>query len=147
LDNSSTVVTLLAMFIAFYVVPSKPVARREKHIFNFKINGEPTISEERYEFIVAHITDMELDALWLYVSDDGRTFAKRREIFFYALRKMLEDGHIKLVSLWSGPSLEGSIDEQLQLYRDAFPKNDIEMDNGLWFLKAEECPAGACWLK
>jgi hypothetical protein len=104
------------------------------------------ISQERYEFIVAHVTDMELDALWAYVVDDGKMFTERRDIFFYVLEKMLNEGRIKLVTLWTGTSLSGSVSEQLKLYRHAFPKNDVEMDHGLWFLKKELCPGGARWI-
>jgi hypothetical protein len=106
-----------------------------------------------YEWIAEGCEDMELDSIWDYFSEPGGTvylkhsffaFDSRREALLWVMKRLLEEGRIKLVKMGSQAPLEGSIDEQIQRFRDAFPKNDAEMDKGLWFF-SEGCPGGSAW--
>ncbi|EOA1953219.1 DUF596 domain-containing protein, partial [Escherichia coli] len=39
---------------------------------------------------------------------------------------------------------EGSVEEQVERFRQAFPKTEEEMEDGIWFFD-ESCPGGAVW--
>ncbi len=60
-------------------------------------------------------------------------------ISFTVIRK----GRIKLAK--HGKFLEGSVDEQVERFRQAFPKTEEEMEDGIWFFD-ESCPGGAVWV-
>lgn len=61
---------------------------------------------------------------------------------FWALTRLLKEGRIKLAK--HGKFLEGSVDEQVERFRQAFPKTEEEMEDGIWFFD-ESCP-GAVWV-
>ncbi|EON9239895.1 TPA: DUF596 domain-containing protein [Escherichia coli] len=56
---------------------------------------------------------------------------------------LLKEGRIKLAK--HGKFLEGSVDEQVERFRRAFPKTEEEMEDGIWFFD-ESCPGGAVWV-
>ena len=71
------------------------------------------------------------------------SFDDQREIFFWALTRLLKEGRLRLAK--HGQFLDGSIEEQVELFREALPRTESELDDGLWFFD-EECPAGAVWV-
>ncbi|MBV6693717.1 DUF596 domain-containing protein [Serratia quinivorans] len=96
---------------------------------------------------------MSIGALWEVscpdedIWNDAFPFEEKKEYFFAFLQRLLEDGKIKLAS--RGKFLEGSVAEQIALYRERFPKTQEGMDadafDGFWFL-TEECPGGIVWI-
>ncbi|WP_266158482.1 DUF596 domain-containing protein [Dyella silvatica] len=66
------------------------------------------------------------------------------EVFFKILKCLMVDGHLKLAA--DGKCLAGSIDEQIDVIKSAWPMSpeDDELDGfGLWFLMG--APAGVVW--
>ncbi|MGQ5798765.1 DUF596 domain-containing protein [Serratia sp. IR-2025] len=114
---------------------------------------KPIISDSLYEERVYTLEGMAIDALWGVscpdedIWNDAFPFEEKKEYFFAFLQRLLQDRRIKLAS--RGKFLEGSVDEQIALYREKFPKNQEEMDadafDGFWFL-TEECPGGIVWI-
>jgi hypothetical protein len=102
------------------------------------------LDDERYDLIVGNIEDMELDALWWYLKDDSDTLAERAEMFFWVLHRLLLEKRIRLVHMHTRIPMEGNLEEQIENYRKAFPKNDAEMNDGIWFF-TEACPGGSVW--
>lgn len=72
----------------------------------------------------------------------------RRERFFECINVWMRCG--KLLLHRRGVLLTGTIDEQLALFRRAFPNNDADIDlevpyGALWFYM-DECPAEPVWI-
>ncbi|XQK57440.1 VENN motif pre-toxin domain-containing protein [Escherichia coli] len=65
------------------------------------------------------------------------SFEERKKIFLWVLTRLLKEGRIKLAK--HGKFLEGSVDEQVERFRQAFPKTEEEMEDGIWFFD-ESCP-------
>ncbi|MDL9998622.1 DUF596 domain-containing protein [Variovorax sp. J22P240] len=95
--------------------------------------------------MVSYAEDQELGAFWSYLKRDSPSFGERREAFFCILRRLLVEKKIKLVHMYTKIPMSGSYEEQVELFSELFPKNEEEMDNGVWFLM-RECPGGAVWL-
>jgi hypothetical protein len=88
--------------------------------------------------------DMELDSIWLYLRHDFTDFLHRKDAFLWVVNRLTQEGTIKLIGMKSSIPLEGTVEEQIERFRQAFPKSDEEMENGLWFFY-EACPAGCDW--
>jgi hypothetical protein len=111
------------------------------------------ITASLYEERARALEGMSIGALWEVscpdedIWNDVFPFEEKKEYFFAFLQRLLEDGKSKLAS--RGKFLEGSVAEQIALYRERFPKNQEEMDadtfDGFWFL-TEECPGGIVWI-
>lgn len=111
------------------------------------------IPDSLYEERAYTLEGMAIDALWRVscpnedIRNDAFPFEEKKEYFFAFLQRLLEDGKIKLAN--NDKFLEGSIAEQIALYREKFPKNQEEMDadafDGFWFL-TEKCPGGIVWI-
>lgn len=111
------------------------------------------ITASLYDERARALEGMSIGALWEVscpdedIWNDGFPFEEKKEYFFAFLQRLLEDGKIKLAS--RGKFLEGSIAEQIALYRQKFPKYQEEMDagafDGFWFL-TEKCPGGIVWI-
>lgn len=71
------------------------------------------------------------------------TFSDRKKIFLWVLECLLKEGRIKLAK--NGKFLEGTVEEQLERFRQALPKTEEEMEDGIWFFD-ESCPGGAVWV-
>ncbi|MEK9496426.1 DUF596 domain-containing protein [Photorhabdus sp. P32] len=74
---------------------------------------------------------------------DNFSFEERTQIFFWVLERLMKDEHLKLAKY--GKFLEGTVDEQLERFRQVFPKTEAEMEDGIWFFD-EICPGGAVWV-
>ena len=75
-------------------------------------------------------------------------FTERRNIFLYMLHRLMQEGRLKLAK--NGKLLEGDIEQQVALFRDALPKSNEEIDMGVggsaaWFY-IEACPGEAVWV-
>ncbi|MHA6892438.1 DUF596 domain-containing protein [Ralstonia pseudosolanacearum] len=101
------------------------------------------LSDERYKFIIYHVTGMALDAVWLYLEDDSDSYEDRKGKFLWMLRRMVSDGLIKLAK--KGEVIEDPIESVVERFRGAFPKSDEDVNNGVWFF-TELCPAGIGWV-
>ncbi|WP_080172155.1 DUF596 domain-containing protein [Salmonella enterica] len=89
-----------------------------------------------------------LSGLWAYSIPDHVdsavfSFDERKKLFFWIFERLLKEGRIKLAK--HGKFLEGSVDEQVERFRQAFPKTEEEMEDGIWFFD-ESCPGGAVWV-
>ena len=89
-----------------------------------------------------------LRGLWAYSIPDHVdsavfSFDERKKLFFWIFERLLKEGRIKLAK--HGKFLEGSVDEQVERFRQAFPKTEEEMEDGIWFFD-ESCPGGAVWV-
>jgi len=102
------------------------------------------VSDVRYEELVSWSEGQELPAFWAYLRADFVDFGDRREAFLWILRRLLEEQRVELVNLQTHEALAGTIDQQIIRFKAAFPKNEEEMNNGIWFF-TEACPGGAAW--
>ncbi|QHM73246.1 DUF596 domain-containing protein [Mixta intestinalis] len=105
------------------------------------------LTNEEYKEITGAAELQALDSLWAYSIPDNRSpenfsFSERKEVFFYLLEKLLQEGRIRLAK--NGVFLEGKLKEQVEMLRSRFPKNEIEMNDGAWFFY-DRCPGGAVW--
>ena len=100
------------------------------------------ISKERYEFIIYQTTGMGLDAIWLYLCQDAKSYIKRKTLFIWMLKKMLQDNVIILAK--DGRLIDWKIDEVASKFEKAFPADDENLNNGVWFF-TDGCPAGIGW--
>ena len=111
------------------------------------------LEEANYSYKEPHA----LDDLWNRLDAFGneipfpekldKNFTLKKEIFFYILRMLMSDGRLRLAK--NGQFLVGSIDEQLERFKEAFPKSEESQKEiggiSTWFFM-DECPAGAVWV-
>ena len=111
------------------------------------------LTDEQFSFVADGCDGMELDAVWdyflkpngsKYLQHRHSSFGDRREAFLWTLRRLLEERRIELVDIKTHVRMIGTIDEQVDHFRWAFPKDDSEMNNGVWFL-TDACPGGSAW--
>lgn len=100
------------------------------------------LADDRYAFIVSHVEGMALNALWLYVKDESDTFPGRKKILLWALERLLDDGLIAFGKY--GNTLELSSEEIVTQFERALPKDEADLDDGIWFF-TDACPAGIGW--
>ncbi|BEN69830.1 MULTISPECIES: DUF596 domain-containing protein [Serratia] len=109
-------------------------------------------SDEEYKLFSYELEGTSIGTVWSAMRADNfekavMSYEEREAYFLELLHRLMQDGKIKLAS--RGKFLEGSVDEQIALYREKFPKNQEEMDadafDGFWFL-TEECPGGIVWI-
>ncbi|MFK3703477.1 DUF596 domain-containing protein [Klebsiella sp. NPDC088457] len=111
------------------------------------------LTENQYEERKITLEGMSIGAVWgasrpdEFVGEKHYPFQKQKDTFFWLLNRLMREGRVRLAS--NGKYLEGSIDEQISLYRENFPKNQEEMEedafDGFWFL-TEKCPGGIVWI-
>jgi hypothetical protein len=106
------------------------------------------LTENEYTETTAASELQALDGLWAYsipdyVESREFTYAQRKRLFFWLLERLLKEGRIKLAK--HGKFLEGTVEEQVELFRQVFPKTEEEMEDGIWFFD-EVCPGGAVWV-
>lgn len=106
------------------------------------------LTEKEYNETAAAAELQALDGLWAYsipdyVESNDFTFIQRKALFFWLFERLLREGRIKLAK--NGKFLEGSVDTQIERFRQAFPKTEEEMEDGIWFFD-EDCPGGAVWV-
>ena len=90
----------------------------------------------------------DLSWLWDKSKMSDQPFEDRKSLFFSLLEKTLETGRLHLKK--NGHYLSGTPEEQVQLFRKAFPTSNIpdprypNEDASYWFY-GEECPGEAVW--
>ncbi|WP_118987478.1 DUF596 domain-containing protein [Photorhabdus sp. CRCIA-P01] len=106
------------------------------------------LTKEEYEETAAAAELQALNGLWAYSIPDHIdirefSFEDRKKLFFWLFEHLLKERRIKLAK--HGQFLEGTVDEQIERFRQAFPKTETEMEDGIWFFD-EACPGGAVWV-
>ena len=117
------------------------------------------INDHDYKEVVECSELRSFKGLWNYIcpdmipslkfSGEQFPFQTRKEIFFYFVKRLLNEGRVKLAK--KGHMLIGTIDEQLKIFHDAFPNNEDgmydpkHMMEDYWFYD-DSCPAGAVWV-
>jgi len=99
--------------------------------------------DDRYKFIVSYVEGMALDAVWLYIHDDGHDSAERKKVFLWMLRRMLDEGLI--VAGKNGVRLINASGEIVGLFERSLPECEEDIDDGAWFFSGA-CPAGIGWV-
>ena len=111
------------------------------------------LSNGKFISEIGFIEDMDIDALWGYfgIRDDfltlpyaRLTFELRREAFLWLVKRLIEDSYIQLINKTTNLPIGISIDKAIDVFREAFPSNDEDMENGLWFFY-DDCPYGCRW--
>lgn len=106
-----------------------------------------SISEKEYRELADAAEGQTLDAVLCYSTPENMPtefgFEDKREIFLWVLARLLNEGRIKLAK--HGEFLEGTVDQQVERFREMLPKTEAEVDGGLWFFD-ERCPAGVVWV-
>lgn len=100
------------------------------------------ISKERYELITSQSTGMALDAIWVHICQDAESYAERKILFIWMLKKMLQEDMILLAK--KGHVINWQLDDAISRFEGAFPADDESLNNGVWFF-TDGCPAGIGW--
>ena len=100
------------------------------------------LSEDEFAELTEALEGRNLQANWWATESFASDFSIRRKFFFWIFEHLLKEGRIKLAK--HGKFLEGSVEEQVERFRQAFPKTEEEMEDGIWFFD-ESCPGGAVW--
>ena len=104
------------------------------------------------------------NSVWLY-TDDISEFSNRRDAFLYVIERLLTQRKAKLanwpecIRAYAVPKDKqlkpytpedylclNSISDIIQTFKTAFPKNEEEMEDGLWFYGAD-CPYTIGWVQ
>ncbi len=85
---------------------------------------------------------MGLDAIWLYLCQDAETYAERKRLFIWMLKKLLQEETILLAK--NGKPIDWTIEEVTLRFEISFPSDDENLNNGVWFF-TDECPASIGW--
>ncbi|WP_254444091.1 DUF596 domain-containing protein [Klebsiella oxytoca] len=111
-----------------------------------------TIPDELYKERLDTLEGMAIDALWGVscpnedIYNMEFPFEKQKAYFLLFLMYFLESGKIKLGK--HGQFLEGTIEEQINRYRAAFPETEeewVRRNEEIWFYE-EDCPGGIVWI-
>lgn len=125
-------------------------------------------TQQQLEVLLRRSEGSSLVDLWLATHYDADEidiephigFHELRDAFLWALEAFLKEGRIRLHK--NGVFLEGSVEEQVQKFRDAWPLSEHDADrictkpgyeapyrhfgmNVWWFM--DVCPAGVAWRK
>ena len=111
------------------------------------------LTEQQYMERKDTLEGLSMGNLWKNIdpdSVDGRktlSFDEEKDIFLWFLHQLLSDGTARLAS--NDVFLPGAVEEQINNFKNVFPKNQDEMDagafDGYWFL-TEKCPGGIVWI-
>jgi|LauGreDrversion4_2_1035121.scaffolds.fasta_scaffold426858_2 hypothetical protein len=111
----------------------------------------PGLNQEWVDYVIEVADQQSLNSIWFYSQLDDSTFEVRCEAFYWILEKVLDSGRLRLIK--NGEYLTGTPQEQVQRFRDVFPKSDFpfpedpELDASYWFygIGKPEVPAEAVW--
>ncbi|MBW7984637.1 DUF596 domain-containing protein [Enterobacillus tribolii] len=101
------------------------------------------LNEDNFDDLCEALEGRNLQVGWWSTETFVNEYDARTKYFFWLLERLLKEGRIRLAK--HGKFLEGSVDEQLERFRQTFPKTEAEMEDGIWFFD-EECPGGAVWV-
>lgn len=100
------------------------------------------LSDEEFKFIIDNTQGMALDAIWLYLEENGKSYNDRKTKFLWVFNRMLSDGIIKLEK--NEVLIDAPIEDVINNFHLSLPENDEDVNNGVWFF-TESCPAGIGW--
>ena len=109
------------------------------------------LTNKEYLYLRNDFNGLHLGSIWCALDADNLdkqdiTFAERKECFFDYILRLFIDGKAKFGA--HGEFLSGTIEEQLSMLNDIFPRDQEEMEDGsidgLWFLSC--CPFGIVWI-
>ncbi|MGA0569789.1 DUF596 domain-containing protein [Variovorax sp. VNK109] len=103
------------------------------------------ISDALFKEYADDSTSGSLALLWSNVPYHWSTFEEHRDVFLWAFERLLREGRIKLHK--NGVFLEGSIEEQVEAFRRAWPASEAASgyEDFYWWFFDENCPAGVAW--
>jgi hypothetical protein len=104
------------------------------------------IAESDYRTVTYFGNGRALDVLWdAWQGSEIQSFDQRRDVFLWILERLLKEGSIKLHK--SGVFLESAIEDQIEAFRHAWPKNikNSGYEDFYWWFFDPECPAGIAW--
>ncbi|WP_434461077.1 DUF596 domain-containing protein [Serratia plymuthica] len=111
------------------------------------------LTEKQYEERKDLLEGLSIGNLWKNIHPDSvsgevdLSFDEEKAIFLWFLRRLMQDGKVKLASYRE--FLSGTIEEQMNLFEKKFPHNQEDMNagafDGFWFL-TEKCPGGIVWI-
>ncbi|EDM0764297.1 DUF596 domain-containing protein [Salmonella enterica] len=101
------------------------------------------LNYDEFKHLCEALEGRNLQAGWWSTESFSGDFNNRVTFFFWLFERLLKEGRIKLAK--HGKFLEGSVEEQVALFRQVFPHTEAEMEDGLWFFD-ESCPGGAVWV-
>jgi len=102
------------------------------------------MKQERFEEIRDNCEGMELDAVWAHLEEDGGSYEERKRLFFEVLKRLVEEGGMRLMVLFTDERLQGDVDQQVMSIIKAMPESEETLQRGLWFLEPH-CPGGSSW--
>ncbi|EWS76942.1 hypothetical protein AF72_13495 [Xylella taiwanensis] len=114
--------------------------------------GDFVLTQEQIDFIYEDLR-AGFHHVWDYVGEvhgvssvdvDPNSFEERRNDFFFALGKLLDEGKLKLGHRKDEVIIEGPTEELVERFRQCFPASDEALEAGLWFFA--DCPFVAAWL-
>ncbi|MCP1616115.1 MULTISPECIES: DUF596 domain-containing protein [Pseudomonadaceae] len=106
-------------------------------------------SEEVAESVLQSAFGLSMRAIWQHmtveISDCHVDYPYKVKLFFSLMSWLMLGGHLKLAS--ESFFLDGSVQDQLHILREAWPDTPGEDDLdgfGIWFLT--DAPAGVVWI-
>ena len=86
------------------------------------------IDDAIYERTIQEVEGSTADALWLTTKWHYKelTYEERKQFFLSVMYRLMKEGRLKLA--FQGKFLEGTIEEQVALYSERWPKNEADLD-------------------
>ena len=85
------------------------------------------IDDAIYERTIQEVEGSTADALWLTTKWHYKelTYEERKQFFLSVMYRLMKEGRLKLA--FQGKFLEGTIEEQVALYSERWPKNEADL--------------------
>ena len=87
------------------------------------------IDDKVLEDLLESVMGSSAYAMWLYVCEDILTwdspYEDRKQFFLSVMYRLMKEGRLKLA--FQGKFLEGTIEEQVALYSERWPKNEADL--------------------
>ena len=87
------------------------------------------IDDKVLEDLLESVMGSSAYAMWLYVCEDILTwdspYEERKQFFLSVMYRLMKEGRLKLA--FQGKFLEGTIEEQVALYSERWPKNEADL--------------------
>ncbi|AJZ89597.1 hypothetical protein VW41_11415 [Klebsiella michiganensis] len=108
-------------------------------------------NDEEYKLFSEELEGCSIGTVWSAMRADNFNMEtmnhdEKSAYFFELLKRLMEEGKIKFGK--HGEFLQGSIEDQIALFKTAFPKTENEWKakiEDIWFYE-EECPGGIVWI-
>lgn len=94
-----------------------------------------------FHFLWRHISFLVTKSKYAHLS----SFENRRDLFLWVLKRLLDEERVAIGI--DGKILNNCTADIIEIFKKSFPKDDEEMEDGIWFLTfPENCPGGAVWI-